>query len=82
MGTKWHGFVAADTIGNPALPREYTTILHAPKPGTGLRVYAEQPGKLYRGWFCTFVSGNVPERVSSQGPELDALGSYIGPGWH
>ena len=42
MGTKWHGFVATDTIKNPALVPEYTTILHVTKAGRGLRVYAER----------------------------------------
>ena len=42
MGTKWHGFVAPDTIKKPALMPEYTTILHVAKAGRGLRVSAER----------------------------------------
>ena len=42
MGTKWHGFMATDTIQNPALMPKYTTILHVAKAGRGLRVYAER----------------------------------------
>ena len=42
MRTKWHGFMATDTIQNPALMPKYTTILHVAKAGRGLRVYAER----------------------------------------
>ena len=44
MGTTWHGFVATDTIKNPALMPHCTTILHVAKAGRGLRASAERLG--------------------------------------
>jgi hypothetical protein len=74
MGTKWHGFVATDTVKNPALMPKYTTILRVAKAGRESEGLCRAPGNLYKGWLCTFVSRNVPKRVSCEGPELDALG--------
>ena len=74
MGIKWHGFVATDTIKNTALRPKYATMLHVAKAGRDLRVYAELPGKPHRGWLGTLVSRNMPKSVSSERPELDALG--------
>jgi hypothetical protein len=42
MGTTLHGFVATDTIKNPALMPKYTRILHVAKAVRALRVYAER----------------------------------------
>ena len=74
MGTEWRGFAATDTVKNPAPMREFTTILHAPKPGMESESQCGAPGKPYRGRLGTRVSRNVRTRVPSEGPDLDAFG--------
>ena len=82
MDTRWQDFAATDTIKDPALMPRYTAISRVAKAGR------ESEGPCGAVWNClregslgTLVRGNVPKRVSSETPELDALRSWTGTYW-